>query len=480
MRGQAQARTLLGKLALRRGDLETAVRELGAALFLGNAQEERIALQAPARLGPDAESIAHGRAASVMGEWLGLEAVALYATALARSGAGEEALRVVLEAHARDLRGDLDPMQALRALAGLEGPRWRISSEDTRAWVANAELGLVTWVVGADTTLALYATQEPDGALRVLHASVPRGRESLTEAARRLREAVAVARAQWFAREARAAWSELFPGELQQALAERIEQVGSPAKEARLLIVAHGPLEGLPLELMPVNAAGNPLESQCVPLILPGISRARPQEAPEPGLWLRWVLLGAPRDAAGKQRLEGAESELRQVAKERPQAELFLGAKFQRSALEGALQSGQCLHIATHLLPGCRAQEEGFDDASLELDGGQVLCVREVAELNPASPLVVLSTCESGGGTFVDGQGLQGLARALLHGGTRNVVATLWPVSDRAAAHFSVAFHTELALGALPSVATHRARVALERLGIALVDRAAFRCLGQD
>ncbi len=456
------------------------MRELGAALALGNDQEQRMTLQASARLGPDAGSIAQGRAASVMGEWLGLEAVALYATALARSGAGEEALRVVLEAHARDLRGEADSLQALRALAGMEGPAWRISVEDTRAWVQTAELGLVTWVVGADTTLALYATVEPDENLRVLYASVPRGRESLAEAARRLREAVAVARAHWFAREARAAWSELFPTELQAALLERIEQAASAAKEARLLIVAHGPLEGFPLELMPVNAAGATLESQCAPLVLPGISRSRPQEPPDSGLWLRWVLLGAPRDQSGKQRLEGAESELRQVAKERPQAELFLGAKFQRAALEGALQSGRCLHIATHLLPGCRAQAEDIDDASLELDGGQVLCVREVAALNPASPLVVLSTCDSGGGSFVDGQGLQGLARALLQGGTRNVVATLWPVSDRAAAHFSVAFHTELALGALPSVATHRARAALERLGIALVDRAAFRCLGQD
>ncbi len=478
-RGQAQAHTLLGKLELQQGHVEAAVRELGAALSLAEQQEQRLALQNEA-LGPAGGSIARGRAASVMGEWLGLEAVALFAQALVSAGRSQEALRIVLEVHARDLRVGRDPMSELRALGGLEGPPWRITLEDARAWVACAELGLLTWVVGADTTVVMLAGVEADGTWSVEAEVIARGRESIAEGTRRLREAIAVDRAEWFARAAHGAWTELFPPALQSALAARLEQARSPTREARLLIVAHGPLEGLPIELMPLDARGTALEARCTPLVLPGIARARPQATLGSGAWQRWNLLGAPRDAKRQAGLPGAEQELRQLKKDRPQATLAMGEAFDRAALESALLSGHCLHLATHLVPGCGAARDHLEDARLVLDLEQELCVREVAELAPALPLVVLSMCASGDGEFVDGQGLQGLARALMQGGTRNVVATLWPVSDRAAAHFATAFHAELALGAAPSVATHRARAALERIGITLVDRSAFRFIGQD
>ena len=48
--------------------------------------------------------------------------------------------------------------------------------------------------------------------------------------------------------------------------------------------------------------------------------------------------------------------------------------------------------------------------------------------------LAVLSACSTASGDNWDGQGLQGLARAFLESGTRNLLVTRWPVEDGAAA----------------------------------------------
>ena len=95
-------------------------------------------------------------------------------------------------------------------------------------------------------------------------------------------------------------------------------------------------------------------------------------------------------------------------------------------------------------------------------------------------PLVVLPACETGGGAFVDAQGLHGLARAFLESGTRDLLVTLWPVQDDPARRFSVALHRALLDGAAPAQAARRARQALREAGLGPAEWAAFRALGVD
>jgi CHAT domain-containing protein/tetratricopeptide (TPR) repeat protein len=55
--------------------------------------------------------------------------------------------------------------------------------------------------------------------------------------------------------------------------------------------------------------------------------------------------------------------------------------------------------------------------------------------------LVTLSSCESGAGTMVSGEGLLGLRRGFTLAGAREVVVALWPVSDKAAPEFMERFY---------------------------------------
>jgi CHAT domain-containing protein len=75
-------------------------------------------------------------------------------------------------------------------------------------------------------------------------------------------------------------------------------------------------------------------------------------------------------------------------------------------------------------------------------DEDGVLTAEEVASLDlSAAELVVLSACESGLGTVVDGEGVFGLRRAFEVAGARRLVLSLWRVRDDDAQFWMRAFY---------------------------------------
>jgi CHAT domain-containing protein len=71
----------------------------------------------------------------------------------------------------------------------------------------------------------------------------------------------------------------------------------------------------------------------------------------------------------------------------------------------------------------------GLEISSLRLEGTQ---------------LAVLSSCDSGQGTVLDGQGVLGLRAALSMAGAQSSVLTLWPICDFAGAKFMQFFYSHL------------------------------------
>ena len=104
-------------------------------------------------------------------------------------------------------------------------------------------------------------------------------------------------------------------------------------------------------------------------------------------------------------------------------------------------------------------------------DNGK-LELHELRGIEIGAELVFLSGCETGLGIagstlFSPGEDYATLSQAFLNAGAQSVVATLWPVADRAAAELAGAFYSSLArLDAAEALANaQRALIAVEEYG---------------
>jgi len=442
--GRERAAALVGEAALARGERALARRELEFAFEAAIESEAQLHVRRAGELG-----------GSLIGERLGLHAVVLLAEALALDGGALEAVARIEEAHARALR---------------TSARERIDAAAVRAWAAHAELGLVTWIVGADRSLAAHVA--PDGS--AVLERIPLSRAQVLEAVRRVREAALDPRAgstRFSALSAELA-AALIPGEIGLRLARLRASCGG---EPRLLALAHGPLESAPLEALPWPALG----ADVALALLPGLPERLPGVAASDASAAGWNLLGAALEAGGLAALPGAREELESLAALHAGATLATEERFTRASVLAACRSGAPLHLATHLDTACDPWR-AFGPSALRTSDPLPLCADELALATPRLPLVVLSTCASAAGARVDAEGQLGLARAFLASGTRNIVVTLWPVEDRAAPRAALRVHAELLAGASPSRAVARTRAWLRDERASVAEWAALRLVGRD
>ena len=95
-------------------------------------------------------------------------------------------------------------------------------------------------------------------------------------------------------------------------------------------------------------------------------------------------------------------------------------------------------------------------------DEGYKLYAHDLAKLRLGANLVILSACQSTGKN-VPGEGLVGLAWAVLRAGPHNVIASLWPVPASATAGLMSRFYSHLEAGESPSRALHSAKLDLAK-----------------
>ncbi len=118
------------------------------------------------------------------------------------------------------------------------------------------------------------------------------------------------------------------------------------------------------------------------------------------------------------------------------------------------------LHLAAHL--ELDDQHPWRSELRLGQPGeGGALRAGDIAALDLPARLAVLSSCSSGGGRILSGEGVLGMTSAFLSAGVPAVAATLWPVDDEATADFMQRFYAELAGGRSAAGALRAAQRAL-------------------
>ncbi len=269
----------------------------------------------------------------------------------------------------------------------------------------------------------------------------------------------------------------------------------------RLAVVAGGALQYIPFAALPSPGAqsGEPLVETHEVVVLPSVSvlgeLRRTASGRKPGSLILAVLADPvfgkddPRLAASRSRTPDAPSpaaDLLRSAEEagasgferlswtRREAEGILAQAAGKPVLKAldfeasretatgpALANARVVHFATHGLLNNESPElSGLVLSLVDREGRPqdgFLRLHDVYNLSLNADLVVLSGCRTALGKEIRGEGLLGLTRGFLYAGSSRVMASLWPVRDRATAELMQRFYRALLREGQPPAAALRA-----------------------
>lgn len=133
-------------------------------------------------------------------------------------------------------------------------------------------------------------------------------------------------------------------------------------------------------------------------------------------------------------------------------------ASFRRVAADSRI-----LHMATH--SEISASDPLFSrlylhqGSSRNDESGQIFAY-ELFSFNLQNELIMLNSCESGSGRYLQGSGIMGISRALRYAGARSLILNSWSVNDGYASDFAVEFYDHINNGVPKSEALRQATLA--------------------
>jgi CHAT domain-containing protein len=255
---------------------------------------------------------------------------------------------------------------------------------------------------------------------------------------------------------------------LHEYLIEPVERAGLLDGKRTLVIVPHGELHFLPFAALMDDAS-------------PGrflVERYELSRAPSATAWVRLAERGRDVPSTGVLALAPSAGSLPASREEvvgirdvyGQGATILIGESASEQALRDGATRHSILHLATYGVLNKHNPLFSFVELAPDTDGDGRLEVHEVFGLDLEGQLVVLSACQTAlaSGTIADvppGDDWVGLVQAFLYAGARGVVASLWPVEDRATAELMQRFYRQLSQGQTESRALAEAQRALLRDG---------------
>ena len=164
--------------------------------------------------------------------------------------------------------------------------------------------------------------------------------------------------------------------------------------------------------------------------------------------------------------LKASKEEVREIVRmftrHNKKAKAYLHQQASEQDFKNSVSRARMIHLATHSFadlrhPALSCIAFAQPKSSEEADG--LLYAREIYGLHTEAELVVLSSCKSGLGKLVKGEGVMALPRGFLYAGIPYIVFSLWSVSDQATRDLMLVFYKEVLGGASYSSALRRAQL---------------------
>ena len=127
----------------------------------------------------------------------------------------------------------------------------------------------------------------------------------------------------------------------------------------------------------------------------------------------------------------------------------FTGGQATETNFRESLKKTAIFHLAMHSVSDSVNSKYSYllFDTRNDTEGDGKLYNYEISLARIASPMVVLSACNSGTGTLYHGEGLMSLARGFMLAGASSVIRTSWEVNDESSASIITRFYRYLSKG---------------------------------
>ena len=141
---------------------------------------------------------------------------------------------------------------------------------------------------------------------------------------------------------------------------------------------------------------------------------------------------------------------------------VFTGNGATEQAFQAQLNTSKILHVATHSEVSSRdplfstiylksAESKGTE--------GNALYAYELFDNQLQNDLIMLNSCSSGTGSYLQGTGIMGISRALRYAGAKSLALNLWEVNDKIASDFATNYYAQINKGYSKSEAMRLAKI---------------------
>lgn len=147
-----------------------------------------------------------------------------------------------------------------------------------------------------------------------------------------------------------------------------------------------------------------------------------------------------------------AQSEVTNIAKtlsHLPIRKTFTNKQSTKAIFKQTAPNSRVIHLATHSEVSERDPMFStvyFSKSGTEKDNtfDDRIFAYELFELNLSNDMIMLNSCESGSGSYIQGTGVMGIGRALQYAGAESLILNLWSVNDMLASDFAIYFYAQL------------------------------------
>ncbi len=146
--------------------------------------------------------------------------------------------------------------------------------------------------------------------------------------------------------------------------------------------------------------------------------------------------------------------------------EIFLERNATKTSFLDMVANSEIIHVATH--SEVSEHDPLFSTIYLRDDAGngfEPLYAYELFEADMNNQFIMLNSCSSGSGSYLQGAGVVGVSRALRYAGAKSLALNLWSVNDKAASEFASSFYSDVNNGIEKSQAIRSAKLDLLKTG---------------